>query len=120
VDDRASLEMARHGLRNGLNGPLSVLVPLVDLMLLEAAELELPLTVLKDLETLQRHLERLCRAAEVVVAADEVGQKSRSSCSLGHTASATGSRERATINGTVTEAMRDEVTRPRRSLTDRT
>jgi hypothetical protein len=36
--------------------------------------------------------------------------------SLGHTASATGSRERATINGTVTEAMRDEVTETARTI----
>jgi hypothetical protein len=67
----AAMRLAIAGLRSGLNRPLSVLVPLVDLMLLEAEERELPLGVREDLATLQRHLERLCRAAEVVVPVDE-------------------------------------------------
>jgi hypothetical protein len=58
-------------LRSRLNRRLSVLVPLVDLMLVEAEERELPLGVREDLATLQRHLECLCRAAEVVVPVDE-------------------------------------------------
>jgi hypothetical protein len=67
----AAMRLAIAGLRSRLNRPLSVLVPLVDLMLLEAEERELPLGVGEDLATLQRHLECLCRAAEVVVLVDE-------------------------------------------------
>jgi hypothetical protein len=67
----AAMRLAIAGVRSGLNRPLSVLVPLVDLMLLEAEERELPLGVRKDLAVLQRHLDRLCRAAEVVVPVDE-------------------------------------------------
>jgi hypothetical protein len=56
-----------NGLRSELIGPLSVLVPLVGLMLLEAQEHGLPAAFLEDLAVLQRHLERLCRAAEVAI-----------------------------------------------------
>lgn len=66
-----AMRLAIAGLRSELNEPLSVLVPLVDLMLLEAEERELPRTVLEDLAILQRHLQRLCRAAEAVVTVDE-------------------------------------------------
>jgi signal transduction histidine kinase len=62
----AAMSLAIAGLRRGFNEPLSVLVPLVDLMLLEAEDRRLPLAVLADLATLRRHLERLCRAAAVV------------------------------------------------------
>ena len=65
------MRLAIAGLRGELNGPLSVLVLLVDVMLLEAEERELPLTDREDLVMLQRHLQRLCRAADVVVPADE-------------------------------------------------
>jgi signal transduction histidine kinase len=58
-------------LRSGFSKPLSVLVPLVDLMLLEAEDRQLPLAVLEDLATLRRHLERLSRAAEAVASVDE-------------------------------------------------
>lgn len=63
------MRLAVAGLRRELNRPLSVLIPLVDLVLLEAEERGLPPAVLKDLAVLQRHLERLCRAAEVAVPA---------------------------------------------------
>jgi signal transduction histidine kinase len=67
---KAAMRLAIAGLRRELNGPLSVLVPRVDLMLQEAEERELPRTVLEDLAVLQRHLERLCRVAEVLAAAE--------------------------------------------------
>jgi hypothetical protein len=63
------MRLAITGLRRELNGPLSVLVPRVDLMLQEAEEHELPPTVLEDLAVLQRHLERLCRVDEAAAAA---------------------------------------------------
>jgi signal transduction histidine kinase len=66
-----AMRLAIAGLRSEFNEPLSVLVPLVDLMLLEAEERALPLAVLEDLATLQRYLERLRRAAEAVVPVDE-------------------------------------------------
>lgn len=66
-----AMRLAITGLRSEFNEPLSVLVPLADLMLLEAEEGELPPTVLEDLATLRRHLERLCRAVEAVVPVDE-------------------------------------------------
>jgi signal transduction histidine kinase len=61
----AAMSLAIAGLRRRFNEPLSVLVPLVDLMLLEAEDRLLPLAVLADLATLKRNLERLCRAAAV-------------------------------------------------------
>lgn len=64
------MSLAIAGLRSGFNEPLSVLVPLVDLMLLEAEDRRLPLAVLADLATLRRHLERLSRAAAVVSVAE--------------------------------------------------
>jgi two-component system, NtrC family, sensor kinase len=67
----AAMRLAIAGLRRELNGPLSVLVLRVDLLLQEAAEHELPLNVVKDLAVLQRHLERLCRVEEVAAAAAE-------------------------------------------------
>ena len=63
------MRLAIAGLRREINRPLSVLVPLVDLVLLEAEERGLPLAVLKDLAVLWRHLERLRRAAEVAMPA---------------------------------------------------
>ena len=62
-----AMRLAFASLRSGLNEPLSVLVPFVDLMLLEAEERKLPPIALEDLAMLQRHLERLCRAAAIVV-----------------------------------------------------
>jgi hypothetical protein len=67
----AAIRLAIAGLRSGLNGPLSVLVARVDLMLLEAGDRGFPVSALEDLLMLQRHLERLCRAAEVVIPVDE-------------------------------------------------
>jgi hypothetical protein len=40
-------------------------------MLLEAGDRGFPVSALEDLLMLQRHLERLCRAAEVVIPVDE-------------------------------------------------
>ena len=65
------------GLRRELNGPLSVLLLRVDLMLQEAAEHELPLDVVEDLAVLRRHLDRLCRVEEVAVAAAELDRGGR-------------------------------------------
>jgi signal transduction histidine kinase len=68
----AAMRLVIAGFRRELNGPLSVLVPRVDLLIQEAEEHELPLTVREDLAVLQRHLERLCRLEQqVVVAAAE-------------------------------------------------
>jgi signal transduction histidine kinase len=50
---------------------LSVLVPLVDLMRIEAEERDLSRPVLEDLAVLRRHLERICQAAEIVAPVDE-------------------------------------------------
>jgi signal transduction histidine kinase len=69
--NEAVMRLAIAGLRRELIGRLSVLVPLVGLMLLEAKEHEHPLTLLEDLARLQRNLERLCRAADVVGPVDE-------------------------------------------------
>ena len=65
------MRLAIVGLRRELNGPLSVLLLRVDLMLQEAVEHALPLNVVEDLAVLQRHLERLCRVEKVAVAAAE-------------------------------------------------
>jgi signal transduction histidine kinase len=72
---RSEAEMRRAiaGLRSELNQSLGVLVPLVDLMLLEAEERGLPPADLKDLAVLQRHLERLCREAVVAIPAVDDG-----------------------------------------------
>jgi hypothetical protein len=65
----AEMRLAIASLRSELNQTLGVLVPLVDLMLLEAEERGFPPADLKDLAVLQRHLERLCREAEVAIPA---------------------------------------------------
>jgi len=79
-DLQAACEMARssevtmrramENLGEALVRPLSILVPLVDLMSLEAEEWSLSRTVLEDLAVVRRHLERVCRAAEAVVSID--------------------------------------------------
>jgi two-component system NtrC family sensor kinase len=48
------------------------MVPLIDLMRMEALERDLPRTVSEDLAVLRRHLERVCQAAEVLVPFDEL------------------------------------------------
>jgi hypothetical protein len=65
------MRLAIEGLRRELNGPLSVLVLRVDLMLQDAVEHELPLNVVEDLTVLQRHLERLCQVEKVAADAAE-------------------------------------------------
>jgi hypothetical protein len=73
----AAMRLAIVGLRRALNGPLSVLLLRVDLMLQEAAEHELPLSVVEDLAVLRRHLDHLCRVEEVAVAAAELERGGR-------------------------------------------
>jgi signal transduction histidine kinase len=67
----AAMSLALAGLKRELNGPLSVLVLRVDLMLQEAEQHELPDIVQDDLALLQRHLERLRRVEAFVAATVE-------------------------------------------------
>jgi signal transduction histidine kinase len=71
----AAMRLALAGLKRELNGPLSVLVLRVDLMLQEAEPHELPNIVQDDLAVLQRHLERLRRAEALVAAAVEADRE---------------------------------------------